>query len=177
MMIKSHKPIKLNKNSIALAGEFAVLSQLSLRGYDANLTLGHTKGIDILISDPESGKMFKMEVKTVFGKNVVNSGMFGRNLEWIMDEKHESISSHDLFYCFVNINKETFDFQFFIVPSQVVAEYVKEQHQFWLNDRKETVQDNSIRIFRLGLENLPEGIKTPLAADYENRWDLGSAYV
>lgn len=33
----------LSNNSIALAGEFAVLSQLTLYGYDANMTLGNTK--------------------------------------------------------------------------------------------------------------------------------------
>ena len=43
---------KLGTNSVSLAGEFAVLSQLALRGYVANMTLGRTKGIDILLADP-----------------------------------------------------------------------------------------------------------------------------
>jgi hypothetical protein len=30
---------KINRNSVSLAGEFAALSQLALRGYDANMTL------------------------------------------------------------------------------------------------------------------------------------------
>ena len=62
----------ISKNSVAIAGEFAVLSQLSLRGYDANMTLGHTKGVDILVSDPEKNKMFKVEVKTSFAKSTCN---------------------------------------------------------------------------------------------------------
>ena len=41
-------PKKISHNQVSLAGEFAVLSQLALRGYDANLTLGNTKGVDIL---------------------------------------------------------------------------------------------------------------------------------
>src|SRR6266481_4098994 len=45
----------LNKNSVSIAGEYAVLSQLAARGYDANMTLGRTKGVDILVSDPNSG--------------------------------------------------------------------------------------------------------------------------
>ena len=53
-----------DKNAISLAGEFAVLSQLALRNYDANMTLGHTKGVDILVSDPGSRKMYRLEVKT-----------------------------------------------------------------------------------------------------------------
>lgn len=172
MKEKRPTPITLNKNSISLAGEFAVLSQLSLRGYDANLTLGHTKGIDILISDPKSGKMAKMEVKTLYGKNEVTSGMFGRNLEWIMSDKHETFSSPDLFYCFVVIDKNTLAFRFFIVPGAVVAKSVKDEHQYWLKLRGDAVKDTPIRIFRLGLANLPEDIFIPLAADYENRWNL-----
>jgi hypothetical protein len=40
----------ISKNQVSLAGEFAVLSQLALRGFDANMTLGNTKGVDILVS-------------------------------------------------------------------------------------------------------------------------------
>ena len=54
----------INSNSVSLAGEYAVLSQLALRGYDANMTLGRTKGVDILVSNPKTGKMLKLEVKT-----------------------------------------------------------------------------------------------------------------
>ncbi len=55
---------KPSPKSIPLAGEFATLSQLALRGYDANPTLGNTKNVDILVSDPESGRMYRLEVKT-----------------------------------------------------------------------------------------------------------------
>jgi hypothetical protein len=44
---------KINRNSVSLAGEFAALSQLTLRGYDADMTLvGRTKSVDILVSNP-----------------------------------------------------------------------------------------------------------------------------
>ena len=85
----------ITRNSVALAGEFAVLSQLTLRGYDANLTLGYTKGVDILISDPNRNKMFKMEVKTHYGNAFPKSKTIG----WIMSEKHETIIDANLYYC------------------------------------------------------------------------------
>ncbi|MBI5554217.1 MAG: hypothetical protein HY917_05790, partial [Candidatus Diapherotrites archaeon] len=47
-----------------LAGEFAVLSQLAIRGLVGTLTLGNTKGVDILVLNSETNKMFKLEVKT-----------------------------------------------------------------------------------------------------------------
>src|SRR5438309_11765781 len=95
------------KNSISLAGEFAVLSELALRCFDANLTLRHTKGVDILVSDPRSGDMFRIEVKTSYAKQPTQDKLFGHVLGWIMNEKHESINDPKLFYCFVNIEEPT----------------------------------------------------------------------
>jgi len=47
-----------------LAGEYHVLAQLAERGYVGALTLGHTKGVDILVTNPRSGDMRHVEVKT-----------------------------------------------------------------------------------------------------------------
>lgn len=129
-----------NNNSVSLAGEFAVLSQLALRGYDANMTLGRTKSVDILVSDPENLKMYKLEVKTNY-QNSRNkpqvSKVHGKIVSgWIMNKKHEEIKDPDLFYCFVNIGKQTNIFKFYIVPSKIVAKYVKEEHQNWLEEKK-----------------------------------------
>ena len=163
---------KITKNSVALAGEFAVLSQLALRGYDANMTLGHTKSVDILISDPNKGKMYKLEVKTSFGSKPSRSKLFGYTLNWMMGEKHETISDPSLYYCFVNIERETNVFRFFIVPSQIVADYVRIQHKIWLErnpDLSKAEKDIPMRQFRVGVED-DYNIPTPLAKDYENKW-------
>lgn len=130
-----------------LAREFAVLSQLALRGIDANMTLGHTKGVDILASDQSTGKMFKIEVKTSLASKPSHSKLFGHGFTWIMGDKHEAISDLHLFYCFVNIEKEANSFRFFIVPSQLVTMYVarvRVHHtaplQFWLLTSFSSVQ-------------------------------------
>ncbi len=165
----------ISKNSVAIAGEFAVLSQLSLRGFDANMTLGHTKGVDILVSNPNNNKMFKVEVKTSFASKPTKSKLFGYTLSWMMMEKHETISDENLFYCFVNIEKQTNVFRFFMVPSAIVAEYVNKQHQYWLKNRPNlSAPEVSIpmRQFRIGLEPGSYQIPTPLASDYENKWDF-----
>ncbi len=130
----------INTNSISLAGEFAALSQLALRGYDANMTLGRTKSVDILVSNPQTGKMYQLEVKTNY-RNTRNqlseSKVHGKTLSgWMMNKKHEAITLPHLFYCFVNISKDTSVFKFYIVPSRVVAKYVKEQHAFWLEMKR-----------------------------------------
>ena len=162
---------KISKNSVSLAGEFAVLSQLTLRGYDANMTLGHTKGVDILVSNPSNNKMYKVEVKTSFASKPSRSKLFGYTLSWMMSDKHESISDRNLYYCFVNIERQSNIFRLFLVPSIIVAEYVQVQHRFWLDSKKQ-IKDVSMRQFRIGLEDNKYQISTPLARDYENKWEF-----
>lgn len=165
--------VEISHNSVAIAGEFAVLSQLVLRGFDANMTLGNTKSVDILVADPLTGKMFKIEVKTHYNQRPSHSTLFGHTLDWIMSEKHESIIASNLFYIFVSIAKETNSFRFFIVPCEVVAKYVKEQHKYWLATKTNEVRgDNKVRRFRIGLDEQEYAIPTPLAMNYENRWDF-----
>jgi hypothetical protein len=167
----------INKNSVSLAGEFAVLSQLALRGYDANMTLGRTKSVDILVSNPSNGRMYKLEVKTNF-RNSINglssSKLFGDTLSgWLMNKKHETIVSEDLFYCFVNISSDTQLFKFYIVPSKVVSKYVKEQHRFWLDtDTENKRNDGDMRTFRIGIKGKNYRVKTPTAEEYENNWEF-----
>lgn len=169
-----------NNNSVSLAGEFAVLSQLALRGYDANMTLGRTKSVDILVSDPTNLKMYKLEVKTNY-QNSRNkpqiSKVHGKIVSgWIMNKKHEEIKDPDLFYCFVNIGKQTNIFKFYIVPSKIVAKYVKDEHQNWLDEKKKEgkkVKDSEMRIFRIGLKEEKYTVSTPTAEQYEDNWDFG----
>jgi hypothetical protein len=166
---------KITSNSIALAGEFAVLSQLALRGYDANMTLGNTKGVDILVSDPVTGKMYQLEVKTNRRnerKRPAVSKIFGHIIsEWIMRKKHETTNMSNLFYCFVNISKRTDDLKYYIVPSRVVSKYVKEQHSLWLKSGKNR-KITDMRNFRIGVKGEKYKISTPTAEKYENNWDF-----
>ena len=171
---REHKP---NPNSIALAGEFATLSQLALRGYDANLTLGNTKNVDILVSDPTTGHMYKVEVKTTgylskAGTAGRRSKLFGHTYSWVMSKKHEHVADPILFYCFVNLTEsDGTSFRFFIVPSKVVAKYVKAQHQLWLDDDPNH-KDTNMRTFRLALDTHGYPLPTPPAERHENDWSF-----
>jgi hypothetical protein len=172
---------KKDNNSVSLAGEFAVLSQLVLQGYDANMTLGRTKGVDILVSDPGTKKMYKLEVKIKYRtspKKAHVSKVHGTvKGEWMMDKKHESLIDPSLFYCFVIIGEVKSTFQFYIVPSRVVAKYVKEQHRHWLREKNregKKVKDTEMRSFRIGFEENKYRVATPLAERYENNWKFES---
>ena len=55
----------------------------------------------------------------------------------------------------------------------MVAKYVKEQHKYWVATRTNEVSgDNKVRRFRIGLDERGYALSTPLARDYENRWDF-----
>src|SRR5262245_23820826 len=101
------------------------------------MTLGRTKGVDILVSDPRTLRMFQLEVKTNYSswENLRKSEIFGTVVsDWRMTKKNESATAPNLFYSFVNISRKTNLFKFYIVPSDIVARYVGEQHALWLNE-------------------------------------------
>ena len=58
----------MNISQKGLAGEFYVLAQLTARGFDASLTLGNTKGVDILVMNNDKNIGFRVEVKTSSSK-------------------------------------------------------------------------------------------------------------
>jgi len=161
--------LNISKNSLALVGEFLVLANLSAKGHIATLTLGHTKSIDILLTNPTTGKLFKVEVKTTTN-GISRSRQFGSNIEWRMDEKHEKIIDKDLFYCFVQVEDGKIDNpRFFIVPSSKVANFIIEDEKYWRSiPRKKEVKYTPMRLFRIGVDEASRGLR---AGDYDNRWD------
>lgn len=162
----------ISKNQIGLAGEFAVLSQLALRGYDANMTLGNTKSVDILLSHPETKNMYKLEVKTHYDNHSYVSADFGHvEAHWRMGDKHETINDPTLFYCFVSILQSTHSFDFYIIPSAVVAKFIQESHKYLLSG-KDTRNDSKMRSFMLGKKGGEYKLDMPIAEDYKGKWDF-----
>jgi hypothetical protein len=147
---KSH----MDNSQTGLAGEFYTLAQLTQRGCIATLTLGNTKGVDILVTNQELNKLYKVEVKTTQLKPRRES-LFGKELMymWPMNAKHENIVDQNLLYCFVVLSSPDEQPAFFIVPSESVAKYVKWQHQHWINSRKKKVQATKMRRFRIELSD------------------------
>ena len=157
--------MELDKTQIGLAGEYYVLAQLTARGLIATLTLGNTKGIDILVTNQEINKLFKVEVKTTI-HSTSREKLFHKNKEtyhWPMSKKHEAIKDDNLIYCFVLIKNADKMPKFFLVPSKEVARYVKWEHKHWLESRSNKVQETDMRRFRIEIDD-PKG--------YCNNWDL-----
>lgn len=62
-----------------VAGEYFVAAELSRRGYVASLTLRNTKGIDILVSNPDATRSVGIQVKC----------HRGTKREWVLTKKAE----------------------------------------------------------------------------------------
>ena len=112
---------KLDSGLTGVAGEYLVAGELTRRGYIASITLRNTRGIDILVTNSDASRSIGIQVKT--GKN---------KRGWMMNKKGETFYSNTIFYIFVNIRNDNERAEFIIVPSKVVADYVKTGHADWL---------------------------------------------
>ena len=132
---------KLPKGLSGVAGEFFVAGELSRLGYIASSTLRNTRGIDILASNVTATRQAAIQVKTNQGSEP----------GWVLNKKAETFYADSLFYVFVNLKSPEERPDFYIVPSKVVADFVKNDHQRWLETPGRAGQahkDNPVRKFR-----------------------------
>ncbi len=114
---------KLSHVLTGVSGEYFVAAELSRRGYIASITLRNTQGIDILASDRNAQHQVAVQVKT----NQNNKR------EWILNSKAEELISKSFFYIFVDFGKEDHPPEYFIVPSEKVAQNIRSSHRKFLS--------------------------------------------
>lgn len=132
---------KLESVAVGVTGEYYVAGELSHRGYISSITLRNTRGIDIIVSNKEGTKSATIQVKST-QNNKKNS--------WILTQKSEDFFSENHFYIFVNLDEPGIRPKFFVVPSEVVAQYISTSHKNWLNKPGKNGQqhkDNQMRRF------------------------------
>jgi hypothetical protein len=113
---------KLSKGITGIAGEYFVAAELSRRGFMASITLRNNDSIDIHASKNSGEKIFAIQVKT---------NQYGGRT-WPLSKKSESLKSDNLFYIFVSLKGLTDRPEYFIVPSNYLAERMKAGHAKWL---------------------------------------------
>jgi hypothetical protein len=145
---------KRNRVLTGVTGEYYVAVELSRRGFIASITLRNTKGVDVLCSNADASKSVGIQVKA---RN-------GMQRSWILSQKGEEYYADTLFYVFVNVSEDSKrPPEFTVVPSKVVADYIREKHLTWLKGTKKNGQprkDSTMRQFRDPTEQ------------YLGRWDL-----
>jgi hypothetical protein len=139
-----------DSTNIGIAGEFYVLAQLAQRGLIASFTLANTKAIDILVFDASLDRLCKLEVKTT-NLSARRESLFADEpvYSWPMSAKHERVADPRLFFCFVVLQGPCTLPLFYVVPSSYVADYVREQHLYWIRTRTHSVNPTSMRQFRI----------------------------
>lgn len=117
----------MSKSSMVIgaSGEYYVLSQLLRRGWIAALAPDGAPNMDILVTDVASRKLCAIQVKTRRDK--------GTDKGWHMQQKHETLVAHDLFYVFVDLGKAPSDAVVcYVIPSRIVADAIRLGHKAWL---------------------------------------------
>jgi hypothetical protein len=114
-------PHKTDTTMTGAAGEHLVLSRLLQRGILAAPAPRGTSKVDVLVNFMDGRQPVLLQVK---------ARQFGSDGGWHMSEKHEQISSPSIFYCFVNFEPTSPTVH--VIPSSVVAEALRVDHQVWL---------------------------------------------
>jgi hypothetical protein len=134
-------PEQIPPTLVGVAGEYYVAAELSRRGFIASISLRNTRGTDILATNQEGTRSVTIQVKTTQQKGT----------SWILNEKAESFFPRNHFYVFVRLRDKEERPEFHVVPSRVVAKYVKKSHHDWLGKRGKGGRrhhDSSVRQFR-----------------------------
>jgi len=101
-------------------GVHFVVAELSRKGVVALPTIRNTKGVDILASNPDTGKSAEIQVKTT-----------AKTGGWMVGRGAEKLKRKKLFYVFVHLPPEGLP-EYYIVPSKIVADHVKRGFQIWV---------------------------------------------
>ena len=153
-----------NKNARGSAAQFFVAGELCRRELVAVVTMGNTPNTDVLCSNIKGTKFVHIQVKTfppgnrtcsVGRKATIN---YGKKFIWIL----------------AGIPKkgETKNFEYYIIPSGVLAENVSKAHSAWLSDPgtkgKKRKDSDILTVHIPPFKNyIGWSIKK-----YKNRWDI-----
>ena len=128
---------------LGAAGEHYIMCQLLRRGLIAALAPVGVPNSDIVVTDAIGEKLCAIQVKTRTEK--------GSDGGWHMGKKHETVSSPNLLYAFLDFGKSLIDPPTcYVVPSKQVAAAVRDSHALWLatpGKRGQKRKDSNMRRF------------------------------
>ena len=138
--------IKTIRGISGTVAEYLVTSELLKRNYLASMTIKNMPGVDIIVTDENTDRMFGIQVKSRIDMTKVRS--------WTLHEKDEKRTSSHLFYIFVNLPaKKLPQPEFYIFPSREVADRITKYNIEWLKEDPNH-KPNTMRTFKLKLDEL-----------------------
>ena len=114
----------MNRNNISTgnAGEYFVAGELERHGYTVAVPMSNTKDFDILAINRKNNQHFAIQVKTTSQSAK----------RWTLNKKNEKLFGNTIFYVFVSL-KGLDNPEYHIVPSKIVADYIRNGHKKWLS--------------------------------------------
>lgn len=168
--------IKLDRSIVGAAGVFYVSAELSKRGWVAMPTIRNTSGIDIIAS--KGNNSVKIQVKT-------NS--YG-NISYPMNKSGEQLIAKDVYYVFVTLKGIQERPDYYIIPSKLVANYIKQTHEYWVDMKpirklsgKENMTEEERRVKRRksSMRQFPNYVAKFIPdfmnfniEDYQDNWEI-----
>lgn len=130
-----------NPTILGAAGEHYVMCQLLRRNMIAALAPTGVPNADIVVTDKLGDRLSAVQVKV--------RRDIGADGGWHMGQKHEALTSPNLFYCFVDFGKSLTDVpKTWILPSAVVAKAISDTHKDWLSTPGARGQQRNDSTFR-----------------------------
>lgn len=154
-----------NSTILGAAGEHFVMCQLLRRNMVAALAPTGVPNADIVVTDDLGDRLCAVQVKV--RRDIGSDG------GWHMGQKHETLTSPNLFYCFVDFGKSLIDPpKTWVVPSRIVSQFLHEVHQHWLatpGAKGQQRNDSTFRRFMPAYESLP-AYKYGWLEPYSENW-------
>ena len=153
-----------DKSSRGNASQFFIAGELCRRGYAAVVTLGNTPNVDILCSNQKGTRFAHIQVKTfVPGNRTCSVGIkamknVGPTFFWVLGG--------------IPVPESGRPFEYYIIPSEVMAKNVSQEHERWLSTlgkKGQAHKDNTVRIVHLPPHKSISGWDISI---YRDRWDL-----
>lgn len=165
--------LKLEKPLVGACGVFYVSAELARRGWVAMPTIRNTSGIDIIAI--RGNRDVKIQVKT-------NS--YGK-IKYLMNKSNEELFGDNIFYVFATLKDQEERPDFYILPSKLVASYIKETYEKFRTEkpmrirRGETLKDTKERRKTSLMRQFPNRHGKMLPAfknfeidEYKDKWDI-----
>jgi len=164
----------MEKPLVGACGVFYVSAELSRRGWVSMPTIRNTRGTDIIATKDD--RDVKIQVKT-------NS--YGK-VKYPMSKSNEDLIVGDLYYVFVTLKAKYERPDFYILPSELVANYIKETHEKFVTlpprrrlkkkereeERKQRRKKSTMRQFPNYVAKLIPSFKDFEIDDYKDKWKL-----
>lgn len=155
-----------DKSHRGASSQFFVAGELCRRGLVAVLTLGNCPNTDVLVSNKSGTRFAHVQVKTYRP---------GRDKTVSVGRKAELDYGPGFFWVLAGIPEigSTADWEYYIIPSSVISNIVRESHQMWMDTpgkKGQAHNESNVRAIAVPPSSMPYTLQS--IKDFAGRWDL-----